>query len=237
MIYEYVPPGEQPLVAKMADPAFARSFYAHAATDSTENVEGSYQRRLQTSDTVDWENAASWTDIMFPNDGVRGPDVGPNDDRNELYRQHHEDFEALMFAIRDELPLFAAASEQLRARDPTGLDRWRLEARQSAAAWRICCALNWTTWLNAMSYRIGFSTIQSDLQKSGVDTNDAAAVQAYLDDQVAEIDRAVIEIRCLLRHAIVFDIDPYDRHPLWLLGLSPGGHLVGAVTHIDPNTD
>ena len=58
------------------------------------------------------------------------------------------------------------------------------------------------------------------------------ALQAYLDGQVAVTDQTVAEIRRLLRHAVVSS-NGRSEDPLWIFGLSPGGHLVGAVSYVE----
>ena len=215
LINESVGPGERPLLAKLADPAFARTFYADAAA---EQFRQRWRPRQTASTALDWEHPTAWVDVVAP-DGARGPDVGLN--------SMSSNFSRMAETVIGQCPLFDDASERARDADPTGFDSVRLEARQAAAGWRISCALNWTRWLMTDPC-CGFDAIQWRLRECGVDMDDVA-IQAYLGGQVAATDQMVLEIKRMLRHAVVSG-DHWGK--IWVLGLSPNGHLVGAVSYI-----
>ena len=221
---ERVSPGEQPLLAKLADPAFARSFYA-AGPQQTFRTYGQPLEGDDASKGFDWENPASWKEVTCP-EAARGPLAASDVEEFEYYEVSLS--ELIVRTIWLECPLFEKASMRTCALDASNLETLRLKARQSAASWRIIHALKWMRWLQHYSELNGFDQFEWRLRKYGVDMT-GAAIQRYLDSQVAATDHAVAEIKRMLRHAVASTDGSYGG-PLWVLGLSPGGHLVGAVT-------
>ena len=181
----------------------------------------------------DWKNAASWMNAGYPG-GERGPDAGPTAAVEPLVTAHYKTFCNVTAAIHRKHPLFRRATARVRATDLTGLDVLRLEARQSAAAWRICRDLHWTAWLKSSPDRTGSDAFYWRLHRNGAVTTEDG-IQAHLDAQVAATDHTIAEIRRLLRYPVVLGSSTGDGGhggPLWVLGLSPGGHLVGAVAYV-----
>ena len=219
--------GTTTLLAKLAEPSFARAFYA----DAEKYLGWRYNAPLEKK-AFDWEPPTAWMEAAHP-DVARGPDVGPGNDAEKLSRAHYHHFERAMEDVWKEGPLFAKAAKEAHNVDVTGLEALRLEARQAAAGWRICRALNWTGFLNFGRGLGGFDSILLRLRENGKDTDDEA-IQSYLDSRVAAADQAVAEIQQTLHHAVV--IGRGGGGPIWVLGLSRGGHLVGAVTY-ETDTD
>ena len=171
----------------------------------------------------DWEAEAAWTTADF--DAERAPQAPPpgaNADRDEWWKSCYGKLEVLGSLLCTLHPLFREETEQLAEQDASGWSTWRLEARQSAAAWRIACALGWSEWLRTDPHRSGTDMLFHCIDWQAMSDDD---VQAFLDEQVAEVDSAakVFASRCHL------PVVARHRDGMWVGGLSPQGHLVGAL--------
>ena len=105
-----------------------------------------------------------------------------------------------------------------------GWERWQFDARREAAKWRVHVKDRG----DGHSYHRMDGADDSVAGRPWGELTDAETV-AIMDSQVAAVDRIKAEVEALLTHAVVVGERRY-REIIWMGGLSPAGHLVGAMT-------
>jgi len=98
-----------------------------------------------------WLVPAAWMYVELPGaPRWAGREVIEIDDMDEASDESlapsFDRFTVVCQCIRQRLPLYAIASLDVQM-DPTGWTRFRLEARQAAAAWRLLRSLGWTAYI------------------------------------------------------------------------------------------
>ena len=205
------------------DPALARAMI---------NVIGAYNAAKQDGNVeallidYDWMAEESWANSTF--DGVRADPmplgVTIDDESWELNRDKFDTLRSALYAVH---PLFNEA-ERLAGQDESGWSYWQLRARQAAAAWRIVCTLGWSEFLRSDPGRSGGRMMFATIRWLSMDDDE---VQAFLDEQVTEIDRAKEVFASLVKFPVIVD---NVNEGVWLGGLSPRGHFVGSFVVLNP---
>jgi len=179
-----------------------------------------------------WDEPAAWMHVELPGaprwDGVEGIEEG-DEFMDDGLAPSFDRFKRVCRCIHQLLPLYAIASVEVQM-DPTGWARFRLEARQAAAAWRLLRSLGWTAYIREFLEAEMAAQLSLTLGEAWWSMSDLE-MEASLDRQVEETDRVWRYFQAHVHLPVVVS-GVQDPMGFWFGGLSPNGNVVGAFTNV-----